>query len=563
MSRRGGGPTGLGFAGPGGTMASPARLVILAGLIAAVVVVLGYFVFRQCTGASCTKLYCASSGDAAIPEGYERVTSVYKLKSGAKLPDGNDVQVFLPLSAATDDGRNLSFYRYIEQTGAWEPVAPAILDAQGNTVAATLPELPDRIAVLRRLSGAGHVVGYVKHNQALHPSAAANLTVLHTRDFRPGSDGRLEGTITDPKLIGAGPEVQHFPTVYVDGADKGLIPIVDSLMTNTQARTNHVRAITALVNERQLPGIDISYFDLNANLRTPFALFILELGQSLQASGKRLSVTLPAPQKAGDRIDEGSYDWKTIGQAADILQIWPYRDQSTLRRDLPEILTHLKMLVEPAKLVYTVTPYATEKSVDGIRTMSLLDAMTIAGTLQLRTGADGRVATNSSIVVIAPNINQADGRSGIGWQASTASVAFTYEQNVPRTVWIENFFSIGFKLQFIVNHKLGGVAIEDASSTPEIGNIWPALIPFISTGQPVLLQPNPAELVPEWTVSKGTGDGGQKGELKWATPAESGTYTIKLTISDGIAAFENTIPVTVQQAARPTPTVAPSATPRN
>jgi hypothetical protein len=556
MTRRGGGP---GLGAQGGPFADPSRALLLAAALAAVALIAGYLIFRACTGAECTKLYCTTGSDLAIPEGYERVTAIYRAKAVEGPPEGNDLTVFLPLSASTSDGRNLSFYRYVEQTESWEPVAPAVLDAQGSTVGGTLSSVPEVITVLRRLSGAGHVIGYVGHNQALHPSAAANITILVTRDFKPGSDGRLEGTVTDPRQVGAGPEVLHIPSVAFDSRDRGVIPIVDSLLTNATARSAHVRAVVGFVNAQQLAGIDISYFDLNPSLRTPFALFILELGQALRDSGKKLSVTLPPPTKAGDRVDEGSYDWQAIGKAADFVTIWPYRDQSTLRRDLPEILTYLTGKVDPLKLVYTVTPYATEKSADGIRTMTLLDAMSIAGTLQLRAGSDGRLTTGSEVNVIAPNIDQTEGRSGIGWQASTACVTFAYEQNLPRTVWIENFYSIGFKLQFIATRKLGGVAVEDASARPEIGNIWPALVPFVSSGQPVLMQPNPSDLVPKWTVSKGTADEGVKGVLKWATPAESGTHTVKLTISDGVALFENTIPVTLQAPARPT--AVPTATP--
>jgi hypothetical protein len=151
--------------------------------------------------------------------------------------------------------------------------------------------------------------------------------------------------------------------------------------------------------------------------------------------------------------------------------------------------------------------------------------------------------------VTGVNIDVAAGRSGIAWQSQTASVAFTYEQNGGRTVWLENVFSIAFKLEFIGQYSLGGVAVEDASGDPYIGDIWPALAPFITNGQPELLQPNPDDLIPAWQVSGGTMEGGQKGVLKWGTPAEPGSYTITLTLSDGVSYFENIIAVEVQ--ARP------------
>jgi hypothetical protein len=119
---------------------------------------------------------------------------------------------------------------------------------------------------------------------------------------------------------------------------------------------------------------------------------------------------------------------------------------------------------------------------------------------------------------------------------------------------------VGFKLELIPQFKLGGVAIEDASSNQLLGNIWPALVSFITSGQTVLLQPNPQDLVPQWKASKGTTEGGSRGVVRWVTPAEPGSYTVKLTVSDGVALFENEIPVTVQ-AKDTTPVGTVTATP--
>ncbi|MGD9932287.1 MAG: hypothetical protein AB7T37_01080, partial [Dehalococcoidia bacterium] len=145
------------------------------------------------------------------------------------------------------------------------------------------------------------------------------------------------------------------------------------------------------------------------------------------------------------------------------------------------------------------------------------------------------------------------------WDPQVASVAFTYDLNGGRTVWIENVFSIGFKLELIPRFGLGGVAIEDASANQLLGNIWPALAPFVASGQPVLVQPNPDDLVPAWTVTDGIAEGGQKGVLTWSTPANAGTYTITLALSDGVARFENEIQVNVEEAARPAASATPTA----
>jgi hypothetical protein len=273
-----------------------------------------------------------------------------------------------------------------------------------------------------------------------------------------------------------------------------------------------------------------------------------------------LTLTLPPPARSKDTISEGAYDWAALGQSADALQIWPYRDQGDYRLAMPKIVEYLAGKVEPSKLILTVSPLATERSADGLRTMTLTDAMKTATRLSVRTGGATKVVTESNYEVAGINIDKAEGRSGIAWSPETACVFFTYEESGGRTVYIENVFSVGFKLEYIPRYKLGGVAVDDASDNVYLGNIWPALNTFIATGQPALLQPNASDLAPRWTKSAGDLDGGQRGVVKWQTPAQPGTYTVTLTLSDGVALFQNELAVAVEareaRTATPSPTTA-------
>ncbi|HEY4668459.1 MAG TPA: glycosyl hydrolase family 18 protein [Tepidiformaceae bacterium] len=551
MTRRGGAPYlavpnrgGL-YGGGGGYR----RLVTL-GAVVLGVVVLGWFLLtRMLGGDSCTTSYCPSGKGSDAPEGYTFVSKVYEFNAEqTAVPPGTEARVSLPLLDATTDGRNLAFYRFVETTGAWEPLGPALLDAGGETVSATLPEPPPVIAVMRRLLPAGHVVAYLPHNGTLHPEAQGRITVLHSFDFTPSSDGTIAGELTP---VAASGDFAFYPVISAGASQRGSIPIVSNILADGQNRSRHVQEIVRLVAERQLGGIDIAYLDLAPDQRTSFSLFVSELGQALRANGKVLTLTLPPPMKVQDRIDEGAYDWQELGKSADILKIWPYRDQSTYRRDMPAIIEHLTTRVEVSKLVLTVTPYATEKTIEGLSTMTLAHAMSIATRLDVQTGSDQKIEAGSNVLIVATNIDRDENLSGVLWDARAASVGFTYKSDGPRTVWIENFFSIGFKLEYIYRHKLGGVAVEDASDNVYLGNIWTALVPFIASGQPILMQPNPSDLVPFWKPpEKGSYDGGeragQRGSVRWATPTEPGTYTISLRLSDGVNFFENEITVTVE-----------------
>jgi hypothetical protein len=137
------------------------------------------------------------------------------------------------------------------------------------------------------------------------------------------------------------------------------------------------------------------------------------------------------------------------------------------------------------------------------------------------------------------------------WDEGSATVAFTYKDDGGRTVWLENAFSVGFKLEFVTAFGLGGFAVEDASDNAFLGNIWSGIVPFVDSGAPVLMRPNPDDLVPRWRISNGTMEDVAPGVVRWTTPSEPGTYTVNLTLSDGIFFFESQVDVQVQPRQQP------------
>ena len=532
------------------------RQLLILALIVLGTLALGWFLFsKACGGEDCAKAYCASSKSIPAPDGYELVTRVYEYsaKATATPQTGTafDLRVLLPLTKPTNDSSSLSFYRYIEETKSWEPITAAILDGTGKQVSATLTDAPKLMAVLRRSSPGGQVVAYLGHNASLHAEAVGRVTLVHTLDFAPAADGGVAGEVSKLKLDGA---YEWYPVVAANAGAKGAVAIVQGILANAQSRTNHVQQITKIVADGNLKGIDIAYLDLTVNDRNSYSLFIGELAATLHAQNKRLTLTLPTPLRVADRVDEGGYDYAELGRAADLVKLTPYRDQDTYRLAMPRILQHLAGIIPPAKIVMTVSPYATEKGANGLTTMRITDAMSLATRLAIRGDA---VQTSSNVDVYGVNIDRTENLSGIRWAPDVACVAFTYKESSgagARTIWLENVFSVGFKLEFITDAKLGGVAVEDASDNAFLGNIWPAIVTYVTTGQPQLLQPNPEDLQPVWRASKGPLEDTGKGFAHWVTPAEAGTYTIFLRLSDGVARFENKADVNVKARDAKTPT---------
>ncbi len=526
----------------GGNRPSSLRLALLGVIALAVVVgiVLSWFLLNRGSG-GCSDAYCVSaSAEIPIPSDFEAYSRVFERNPTAPaVEEGSSLQITMPLELPTTDAVGLSFYGYDSDRQTWDLAASLTLDETGQRATGLFANPPQYLAVLRRLNDGYQVVAYLAPGDTLHPAAATLATIVHTLDFTPAPDGSLEGQPSPRPPTTA----DHYPVISSSAEIDGTVATVDSILSTGAARTNHINQILQRVNAHSLAGIDIAYLDLRADHRTSFTLFISELADRLHADGKVLTLTLPAPLKAVDRIDEGAYDWAALGQSADLIKIAPVRDQSAYRLHMPDVLGHITSVVEADKVVLTISPYASEKSADGVRRLTLTEAMTIASKLAIR--SEG-VTVGSDIQVVAINIDRDEGLSGLRWQPETATVAFTYKLNGGRTVWIENLFSAGFKLEFVKIFRLAGLAVDDASDDIFLGNIWGAVEPFVVVGEPVLLQPDPVSLTPQWTVNAGELIGGDRGLVTWQSPLVAGSYTVSLTVSDGVERFESQIVLALQ-----------------
>lgn len=560
MTRRGGqlpwggsGESGLYRSRRGGA----GRLAVLAVLAVAVLGVIALIVSRACGSDSCDAMYCPSDRDIDAPDGYELVSDIFEYnEASGPIPSGVVPAVQVELKNPVADGAGLSFYRYVEETQNWETITPAIIDAQGKVVSGTFPDAAPIMAVMRRDAPGGSVVAYLPHNAQLNRDAAGHVTIVHPIDFAPQADGTVGGELSAIQSDGT---FEVYPVIAANAGQQGQVAIVESILQDSAARSGHVQQILAKVNEVNVKGIDIAYMDLPATQRTSFSLFVAELAQALHGQNKQLTLTLPSPIKVQNRIDEGAYDYGELGKSADLIKIAPYRDQATYRLVMPEVLQFLTERVTPAKLVLTVTPYATETGGEVVGRLALVDAMNIATRISVGASADA-LTTNTQVDVIGTNINRDENLTGLRWYPETATVAFSYKQpqgGGSRTIYIENFFSTGFKLELIPQYKLGGVAVEDASDNVLLGNIWTALTPFVTSGLPILMQPNPDDLLPRWTVSEGKIEDTTRGSARWFTPGAPGAYAISLTLSDGVAMFENSVQVNVA-ARESTPSPSPT-----
>ena len=188
-------------------------------------------------------------------------------------------------------------------------------------------------------------------------------------------------------------------------------------------------------------------------------------------------------------------------------------------------------------------------------------ALTTASALQ--TKLDQGIAPGGAVTLVGTNIDQGGGDSGIRWDDRAKSVTFTYtDRSIQHAVWIENRFSIAFRLDLARRYGLGGVIVASAAQDDELPDVWNLISRYLDDGTVQLELPYGPYLQPQWRASEGKIDlGATNGLAVWNAPARPGVYEVTLIVSDGVIFVGQQLSLRVTEAQRePTP-AATTATP--
>ena len=486
-----------------------------------------------------------------LPVGLVPLSALYEMSVPPEAKEQGCLVTTMSLTTQTQDPVNLGFSTY--EDGNWRRLAAATLTEDGTAAESQLTDIPANMAVLRLATAKYEAMGSVPSGAVVDAAIASLLSIVSPRDYAPAADGSVTGTAT---VLPGDQRSKVYPTIAaVDGEAAAA---VNTILSDPGRMKSHIDAIVALADAGKYAGIDIDYRQVDAAVGTEFSQFVATLAQELHKGGRSLSVTLPMPQVRDSTVDPGAYNWEALGKAADKVKLLPETDQSVYRTRMGQVLRHATSIIEPAKLYLVVSPFSHEKTKDGIRSITFLEAMGIANVMTVVRGTPEteEISGGQRVLITGDNIYRQKSASGIKWDDNAASVTFSYRSgDETRTMWVENQFSAGFKLEAVQAFRLGGLAIEDASDATGVAAILPAVDALVRGGQVQLLRPSSENLQPEWTASGGSIEvAGTGGAATWVAPDEGGTYEISLVVSDGASRIGRHLSLEVKATPTPTPT---------
>jgi hypothetical protein len=456
------------------------------------------------------------------PAGFEPVSALYDLTSSEPVNRAATVGVELTSEQAADT--ELFLYTYQDET--WTQVGTAVVVAEGNAASGEVDPLPGNVAVFRRSGEASRaVIGSLPANADADEALLDMLTTLSPQGYTLSSDGSIAGEVA---ALPEGLDAAIVPTI---GADTDTLTAV---LSSEETRAAHVDAIAGLVEDNDYAGIDLDYRTLNAEGGADFVALVTSLSGRLEQAGKTLSLTLPAPVLRGSDWDTRGFDWDALAPLADALKVVPDGDPGTYYGTLNDALGYLVPRAGASKLYVTVDPLSHESTTEGVRSLTLTDALAIASVPAV--DVEQPVSPGSDVQLSGQNLSDQSGGSPLHWDDTAKAVAFSYVgAGGQRTVWLANTFSVTATLELAERYQLGGVFVADVSSVAGAAGISGAVAQYRSGGDIEPTQPNGELLLPHWSATDGTLDNETGAAVRWQAPDSAGEYTVTLIVSDGAA----------------------------
>lgn len=209
------------------------------------------------------------------------------------------------------------------------------------------------------------------------------------------------------------------------------------LLNDPVARRRAEANLLTLVEANGFNGVNLDWEGLAPKERQPFTTFVQELSRTFHRHGYYVTLSLPA--ETSDQPSDswtGAYDYRALGQAADLIMIMAYDQHWSGGNPGPiasnqwvhQVLAYAISVMKPKKVILGIPGYG----YDWGSASSSAHALTYTQAVQLKRQ-------------YAPNTN---------------GNHFNYVQNgVVHSVWFENTQSFLSKIQLVAGFELHGIAL--------------------------------------------------------------------------------------------------------
>ncbi|MCH7811302.1 MAG: hypothetical protein IH958_01595 [Chloroflexi bacterium] len=461
------------------------------------------------------------------PDGFQSASALFDVSAPGRIT--GPARISVPLSTTLPEGSSVDLFTFRDNADDWRRLGSGTVLAGGVVAQAELPILPPNIAVMRPSDQTHLVLGVLPPGAALDPAARAVLTTLTPAGFSLAPNGAISGAaLSLPDDL----ETPIVPTI--SARTEAEVETLDAILGSSERRAAHVQAIVDFTATGGYAGVDLDYRLGDQTLEDEFVELVQALSAGLRANGQTLILSLPLPERQAGAWVTFGYDWPALAPLAGTIKLSTVDDQDRYFQRMEEALTFLTAQVPSGKLLLPLSALSRERGVLGVRALTLTEALTLAS-VPVAQPQQAMIAPEASVRAVGQNLSQELGGSALRWDDTARAVIFSYAGlGGQRTVWIANVFSAAFKVDLARRYQLGGIALDDVSDLPADANLWPVLAQYAESGEAELVRPNDSLLEPQWSATGGTLTSATGVTTSWLAPAEPGSYSLTLIVSDGV-----------------------------
>ncbi|MCA9893179.1 MAG: hypothetical protein KC615_09355, partial [Anaerolineae bacterium] len=468
---------------------------------------------------------------SAVPYYLALQSPVYSIEASGDTPGALVYSIHIPGNAPDRD--LLDLYGWQDETQSWEFVAAQVVE---NRLEATTDTLYQHVALFQAAPDTPRVVVSYDVTQVLNANAANAATIVAPAGLQPTLDGKVIGSLAPGFDTNAGYLVMP---IIRDFSDPRALDTqtVNSILGNRTLRTEHAAAISQLASVGGYDGIFIDYRGLSTDQRDNFGLFIKDLGQRMDTLGLLLGVVVPAAENVDGVWQTGAYDWRAIGQGADMVQINMGLDPETYAPGDTQ-------LVE-AMLRWSIREISRYKITLGLTAQSIREFEGAFSTI----GYDEGLAGMGNVVVEAPDVSETgsiepgseiraylDGmqaNAGVDTIINAPYIDYLNRDDSPRArIWLTTGDALRYRMDMTVPFALGGVAFEDMLTNDLAQDVYTAVEQYRTQ---IPSAPSPTDLALRWSVESADGlvdevTTGLSEDLVITLEAPDGNYAINVAV---------------------------------
>jgi len=487
----------------------------------------------------------------------------YQIQHTGSMPEA--VNITIPIPNEAEPFETLDLYTWDGKSWEW---LPHNLVSADEMIETSVDYLPESVAVVQ--------------TQSVYPAIAAN----YSRDNEPPPADLLNELNLQGFYLNGQGQIDGLPPARIDGIADNVIPtltnqrndgsiradVIDNILLDTKTRQQHATVIAHFVTQNNYHGVDLDYQGIAPELRAEFTAFLTQLRQELPINAI-LSVRLsPARQVSTDTWDTGAYDWQAIGRIADKVKISASVGSKTyISGDQMKAMLDWAVGQINRYKIQIILPAHSFEQVNGgiIREIAYSEALSLLGPIAIP--QRGSVIQSGQTVEFTLDGMQRstgvayDSGSGIYW------LAYLDDNDVQRTVYLENRASMARKMHFVAQYNLGGLAVAGIPDDNYESELWS----FLNQVAELVIMPVEDQYKVVWQFQNE--DGGVVAEelldltgspsFDWAAPETGGAYQVSAAIvphpdSSSVVKL-GSVSLQVSGTSTATPTDSPSPTATN